>query len=103
MSAPLHDQGENGRAFWHSIFMPTAAESHQTILVVSECLTDLKACMADSLRRWFAAEIIGNVVDAEPRRWRRPRKIEFRQNNDRVKRLKQRYDKFDWTGLIERS
>ncbi|KAI1789572.1 CwfJ C-terminus 1-domain-containing protein-like protein [Ganoderma leucocontextum] len=53
--------------------------------------------------RWFAAEIIGNLVDAEPRRWRRPRKIEFRQNKDRVKRFKQKYDKFDWTGLIERS
>ncbi|PIL22586.1 hypothetical protein GSI_15275 [Ganoderma sinense ZZ0214-1] len=53
--------------------------------------------------RWFAAEIIGNVVEVEPRRWRRPRKIEFRQNKDRVKRFKQKYDKFDWTGLIERS
>ncbi len=59
--------------------------------------------VADSFRRWFAAEIVGNVVEAEPRRWRRPRKIEFRQNRDRVKGLKEKYDKFDWTGLIERS
>ena len=59
--------------------------------------------VADSLSRWFAAEIIGNVLDIEPRRWRRPRKIEFRQNKDRVKKFKQKYDKFDWTGMIERS
>ena len=55
------------------------------------------------MSRWFAAEIIGNVLDIEPRRWRRPRKIEFRQNKDRVKKFKQKYDKFDWTGMIERS
>ncbi|RPD77778.1 hypothetical protein L226DRAFT_532550 [Lentinus tigrinus ALCF2SS1-7] len=53
--------------------------------------------------RWFAAEIIGNLLDVEPRKWRRPRRIEFRQNRERVKKFKQKYDKFDWTGMIERS
>lgn len=54
-------------------------------------------------RRWFAAEIIGNLLDVEPRKWRRPRRIEVWQNKERVKKFKQRYDKFDWTGMIERS
>ncbi|KAI0372225.1 hypothetical protein BV20DRAFT_964344 [Pilatotrama ljubarskyi] len=53
--------------------------------------------------RWFAAEIIGNLLDVEPRRWRRPRRIEFWQNKERVKKFKEKYDKFDWTGMIERS
>ena len=53
--------------------------------------------------RWFAAEIIGNLLDVEPRRWRRPRRIEFVQNKERVKKFKRKYDKFDWTGMIERS
>ncbi|KAI0754926.1 CwfJ C-terminus 1-domain-containing protein-like protein [Daedaleopsis nitida] len=53
--------------------------------------------------RWFAAEIIGNLLDVEPRRWRRPRRIEFVQNKERVKRFKKKYEKFDWTGMIERS
>ncbi|TBU47785.1 CwfJ C-terminus 1-domain-containing protein-like protein [Dichomitus squalens] len=53
--------------------------------------------------RWFAAEIMGNILDIEPRKWRRPRKVEFRQNKDRVKRFKQKYDKFDWTGMVGRS
>ncbi|KZP31432.1 hypothetical protein FIBSPDRAFT_1037429 [Athelia psychrophila] len=51
---------------------------------------------------YFAAEIIGNVLETEPRRWRRPRKIDFRSNKERVLKLKQRYDAFDWTGMIGR-
>ncbi|KAI0720519.1 CwfJ C-terminus 1-domain-containing protein-like protein [Cerioporus squamosus] len=53
--------------------------------------------------RWFAAEIIGNLLDIEPRKWRRPRRMELWQNKERVKKFKQKYDKFDWTGMIERS
>ncbi|OBZ68794.1 Pre-mRNA-splicing factor cwf19 [Grifola frondosa] len=43
--------------------------------------------------RWFAGEIIGNLLDLEPRRWRRARRIDFHQNKDRVARFKkkQRY------------
>ncbi|TFK91929.1 hypothetical protein K466DRAFT_659656 [Polyporus arcularius HHB13444] len=53
--------------------------------------------------RWFAAEIVGNLLEIEPRKWMRPRRIEFWQNKERVKKFKQKYDKFDWTGMIERS
>lgn len=38
----------------------------------------------------------------EPRRWRRPRKVDFRSNKERVKSFKKEYEKFDWTGMIER-
>ncbi|KAF7968742.1 hypothetical protein HWV62_29569 [Athelia sp. TMB] len=51
---------------------------------------------------YFAAEIIGNVLETEPRRWRRPRKIEFRSNKERVAKFKQKYNAFDWTGMIGR-
>ncbi|TFK74757.1 hypothetical protein BDN72DRAFT_759018 [Pluteus cervinus] len=50
--------------------------------------------------RWFAGEIIGNVLEIEARRWRRPRKIDFAKNRDRVSQFKKKYAKFDWTGLI---
>ncbi|PCH40153.1 hypothetical protein WOLCODRAFT_136692 [Wolfiporia cocos MD-104 SS10] len=53
--------------------------------------------------RWFAAEIIGNLIDLEPRRWRRPRRIDFYQNKQRVTESKQKYDQYDWTGMIGRS
>ena len=49
---------------------------------------------------YFAAEIIGNVLEIEPRRWRRPRRIDFRNNNERVAQFKKKYDKFDWTAII---
>ncbi|KAJ8080393.1 Pre-mRNA-splicing factor cwf19 [Marasmius tenuissimus] len=52
--------------------------------------------------RYFAAEIIGNLLDIEPRRWRRPKKIDFRSNKERVAQFKKAYDKYDWTGMIGR-
>lgn len=53
-----------------------------------------------ALRRWFAQEIIGNMLDLEPRRWRKPRRVDFRQNKDRVAKFRAAYDRFDWTKLL---
>lgn len=50
--------------------------------------------------RWFAAEIIGNILDVEPRRWMRPKRIDLHRNQERVKQFKKAYDQFDWTGMI---
>ena len=55
------------------------------------------------LYRYFAGEIIGNVLELEPRRWRRPRRVDFGKNKERAVRFKKDYERFDWTGLIERS
>ncbi|KIO22257.1 hypothetical protein M407DRAFT_28205 [Tulasnella calospora MUT 4182] len=53
--------------------------------------------------RYFAAEILGNQLDVEPRRWRRPRKMDLKQNKERVAKFKSKYEKFDWTHLIGKS
>jgi Protein similar to CwfJ C-terminus 2 len=53
--------------------------------------------------RYFAGEIIGNLLDLEPRRWRRPRRMDFGRNKERVAGFRKRFDRFDWTGQIERS
>jgi len=53
--------------------------------------------------RYFAGEIIGNILELEARRWRRPRRVDFGKNKERVARFKKDYDRFDWTGLIGRS
>lgn len=50
--------------------------------------------------RWFAGEIIGNVLDIEARRWRRPRKVDFVRNKQRVDGFRKKYAKYDWTGMI---
>ncbi|THU88166.1 hypothetical protein K435DRAFT_317955 [Dendrothele bispora CBS 962.96] len=49
--------------------------------------------------RWFAGEIIGNILDLEAQIWRRPRRIDFHSNKERVAKFK----KFDWTGMIGRA
>ena len=50
--------------------------------------------------RYFAAEIIGNVLELEPRKWRRPKKADLRLNKSRVDKFNQKYAKHDWTGMI---
>lgn len=50
--------------------------------------------------RYFAAEIIGNILDLEPRKWRRPRRVEFTFNKSRVAKFRKQYDKYDWTVMI---
>ncbi|OCH91871.1 hypothetical protein OBBRIDRAFT_752448 [Obba rivulosa] len=50
--------------------------------------------------RYFAAEIIGNLLDLEPRRWRRPRRFDFVRNKERTEKFRQKYEKYDWTGMI---
>nr|GAT50631.1 complexed with Cdc5 protein cwf19 [Mycena chlorophos] len=50
--------------------------------------------------RYFAGEIIGNVLELEPRKWRRPKRIDFWSNKERVAQFKKKYDKFDWTAMI---
>lgn len=53
--------------------------------------------------RYFAGEIIGNVLDLEPRRWMRPRRVDYRHSKDRIQQLKKKYEKYDWTGMIGNS
>ncbi|OJA13897.1 hypothetical protein AZE42_11691 [Rhizopogon vesiculosus] len=53
--------------------------------------------------RYFAGEIIGNVLDLEPRQWMRPRRIDYRHSKDRIQRLKKKYEQYDWTGMIGQS
>ncbi|KAG9122924.1 hypothetical protein FRC07_000494 [Ceratobasidium sp. 392] len=52
--------------------------------------------------RYFAAEIIGNILDVEPRRWRRPRREDFRMNEKRVEIFREKFEKFDWTRMLEK-
>lgn len=50
--------------------------------------------------KWFAAEIIGNILDLEPRLWRKPRWIDRGQNKSRVAAFKKQYDAYDWTKML---
>lgn len=64
------------------------------------CYFRFEHALIDIPDRYFAAEIIGNLLEVEPRRWRRPRRIDFRQNKERVAKFRKKYDRYDWTGLL---
>ncbi|KZW01458.1 hypothetical protein EXIGLDRAFT_602781 [Exidia glandulosa HHB12029] len=53
--------------------------------------------------RYFAAEIIGNLLDLPPRLWRHPKRVDAVQNKQRVQTFKKKYDKFDWTPMLAQS
>lgn len=50
--------------------------------------------------RYFAGEIIGNVLELEPRQWRRPRRLEWREQKGDLEKFKAKYKMHDWTGMI---
>ncbi|KAH8925726.1 hypothetical protein BT69DRAFT_1216194 [Atractiella rhizophila] len=51
--------------------------------------------------RYFATEIIGNMLELEPRRWRKPRRIDRSRNPERVKAFQKMYDSFNWTKMLK--
>lgn len=53
--------------------------------------------------RWFAQEIVGSMLELEPRMWRKPRRIDFRLNASRIATFREGYDKYDWTKMLASS
>ncbi|KAH7100395.1 CwfJ C-terminus 1-domain-containing protein-like protein [Auriculariales sp. MPI-PUGE-AT-0066] len=60
----------------------------------------LDEASSNKFPRYFAAEIIGNVLDLPPRLWRHPRKVDGVQNRKRVQLYKKQYDSYDWTPML---
>lgn len=67
---------------------------------VSRSMTKSILNFFGALCRYFAAEIIGNVLELDQHKWRRPRRMDFRLNKERVNEFKKSYTKYDWTGMI---
>ncbi|WWC58338.1 uncharacterized protein I303_100878 [Kwoniella dejecticola CBS 10117] len=51
----------------------------------------------DEFPRYFAAEVIGNVLGLEPRKWRKPKKIDYNLNKERARKLGEQFQPFNWT------
>lgn len=47
--------------------------------------------------RYFAAEIVGGMLELEPRKWRKPRRVDYKRNKERASRLGNKFHKYDWT------
>ncbi|EIW68951.1 hypothetical protein TREMEDRAFT_68880 [Tremella mesenterica DSM 1558] len=52
---------------------------------------------------YFASEIIGNLLELEPRKWRNPRKIDFVLNKQRAKELGTWFQPYNWTTQLEQT
>jgi hypothetical protein len=50
--------------------------------------------------RYFAAEIIGNLLDLEPVKWRKPKKMDFALNQERAAKLGNWFQPYNWTTNI---
>jgi hypothetical protein len=46
---------------------------------------------------YFAGEIIGNLLDLEPRLWRRPKRIDYSLNQERARALGTKFQPYNWT------
>lgn len=51
--------------------------------------------------KWFAAEVIGSILDFEPRQWRKPHRIHTQQRKTALERFKKDWDRFDWTIMLQ--
>lgn len=50
-----------------------------------------------STYRYFAQEIIGNMLGLEPRKWRKPRRADPALNQARKAKLGNKFQPFNWT------
>lgn len=55
------------------------------------------------LYRYFAQEIIGNMLGLEPRKWRKPRRVDFNLNQARKAKLGNQFQPFNWTLQLQGS
>ncbi|PWN20237.1 hypothetical protein BCV69DRAFT_312843 [Microstroma glucosiphilum] len=52
--------------------------------------------------RWFAAEVIGSLLDLEPRAWRKPRRLDHRAGSELLARFEKEWEPFNWTKMLGR-
>ncbi|GAA6033553.1 hypothetical protein JCM8097_001452 [Rhodosporidiobolus ruineniae] len=51
--------------------------------------------------RYFAQEIIGNLLSLAPRLWRKPKRLDRRENAARIEAFRKGYEKYDWTKALK--
>ena len=55
------------------------------------------------MERYFAAEIIGNLLDLEPVKWRKPKKMDLALNQERAAKLGNWFQPYNWTTQLQQS
>jgi hypothetical protein len=50
---------------------------------------------------WFGKEVVAGLLDIDPSRWRRPKKIDPAKGVERMEAFKKMYTPYDWTKLLD--
>jgi len=53
--------------------------------------------------RYFAVEIIGNILGLEPRKWRKPRRMDTALNKERARALGEKFQPYNWTVQLQQA
>lgn len=53
--------------------------------------------MLELTSRYFAAEVIGNLIGVEPRKYMRPARVDRALNKERARELGTRFQPYNWT------
>ncbi|GES85345.1 CwfJ C-terminus 1-domain-containing protein-like protein [Rhizophagus clarus] len=53
-----------------------------------------------SFPSWFGKEILAGICDLPPNVWRKPKRLDSRDNPIRVREFKKKWDKWDWTKML---
>jgi hypothetical protein len=53
--------------------------------------------------RYFASQIIGNLLEYEPHTWRKPRRLDSDQRSALRSKFNQRWSKYDWTKMLDQT
>lgn len=51
--------------------------------------------------QWFAGEIIGTLLDYEPKRWRNPRRLHGDEKQSLLKSFRSQWNSYDWTKMLD--
>lgn len=57
--------------------------------------------LSESDVSYFAHEIIGNILELEPRKWRNPKKMDYAHNKDRARALGTKFQPYNWTVQLQ--
>jgi hypothetical protein len=98
----MQREGERGKKEWEDLLMKVIeveGNSHRTSF--SPASVELLSWWANG--RYFAAEIIGNLLDLEPIKWRKPKKLDYGLNPQRAAKLGQWFQPYNWTTQLQQT
>lgn len=83
------------------LFLPMSSLLYPNHLNLGFCYEEEK--LNRLMYRYFAAEIIGNLLGLAPRKWMRPKRMDYALNKERAKELGTKFQPYNWTVGLQTS